>query len=57
MKKNMDRSEFVKYLRKRGMTFAEFYALMGQYFNMTSSERFDLIKTTPMYKELKGDKQ
>ena len=53
MKENMNKDEFVKYLRKRGMSVDEFYSLMGSYFNLTSGERFELIQSTHNYQKLK----
>ena len=56
MKSNMNRDDFVKHLRKRGMSVSEFYSLLGSWFNLTTDERFELIKQTPMYKNLKETK-
>ena len=50
--KNKD--EFVKYLRKRQISFSEFYdVMMKAYFNLTSDERFKLIQETGSYRNLK----
>lgn len=52
LNEHMQKTEFVAYLRKRGISFGEFYILVRAFFNLTSSERFDLIKDTGMYKNL-----
>ena len=53
MKNNMNKDEFVAYLRKRGLSVAEFYAMMGNWFNLTTDESGELLKKTSMYKNLK----
>lgn len=54
MADDMTKEEFVKYLRKKNLTFDEFYFVMlKSYFNMTGDERFDLIKKTKVYKNFK----
>lgn len=49
----MSKDELIKHLRKKGMNFDEFYALMGSYFNLDDKEREKLVKTTHMYKDFK----
>ena len=50
--KNKD--EFVKYLRKKQISFSEFYDVMlKSYFNLTTDERKKLIETTGSYRNMK----
>lgn len=53
MKNTMNRDEFVAYLRKRQISVSEFYTLLNIWFSLTKDERWDLIKNTEMYRNLK----
>ena len=53
---NMSKGELVAYLRQHQITLSEFHSLLESWFNLTRSEREELIHKTGFYRMIKRSK-